>query len=193
MINNIKKNFLFLKKRENLKGFTLVETLVAISILMLAITGPLYFSSESLKAATYSRDQITSFYLAQDAFEQIRKIRDDNLSVSNNWYDGLDNCNSNTCRVNSTAFYSVDTSFGGCNINDPCADLYLQSDGTYSHDSTRGGVKTAFSRVVKIEPNDGTSVWGDATEMKITVTISWMSGTISRNFTAYEFLRKLGA
>ena len=187
MIHAAKKNIsLFVQKKKAQAGFTLVETLVAISILMLAVTGPLYFASESLKAATYARDQITAFYLAQDAFEQIRKIRDDNLSGNNNWYTGLDFCLSG-CRVNptgsgSTGFYTLDQG----------SDTYLYrgGDGIYSHNTS--GTKTVFKRVVKIEPNDGTG-WSDATEMKVTVTISWMSGTISRDFTAYEFLRKLGA
>ncbi len=183
MINKIKKNLSAFTAKPT-KGFTLVETLVAISILMLAVTGPLYFSSESLKAATYSRDQITAFYLAQDAFEQIRKIRDDNLSGSGSWNDGLTQCGSG-CRVNTNSnFYNVDST-----ITDDY--LYINSNGVYSQNPS-GGTKTAFERVVKIEPNDGTG-WGDATEMKITVIISWKSGTISRNFTAYEFLRKLGA
>ena len=186
MIHAAKKNIsLFVQKKKAQAGFTLVETLVAISILMLAVTGPLYFASESLKAATYARDQITAFYLAQDAFEQIRKIRDDNLSGNNNWYASLDNCLSG-CRVNPTGlagFYTLDSNLADTH-------LYRSSDGIYSHNAN--GTKTVFERVVKIEPNDGTS-WSDATEMKVTVTISWVSGTISRDFTAYEFLRKLGA
>ena len=189
MINRIKKNFLFFKKRENLKGFTSVETLVAISILMLAVTGPLYFASESLKAATYARDQITAFYLAQDAFEQIRKIRDDNLNNNNEWNLGLTGCESG-CRVavDANGFYKIDNSNGDTY-------LYRNADtGIYSHDSS--GVKTSFKRVVKIEPTDGKpapDIWTNATEMKVTVTISWKSGTIDREFPAYEFLRKLGS
>ena len=173
------------------KGFTLVETLIAISILMLAITGPLYFASESLKAATYARDQITAFYLAQDAFEQIRKIRDDNLySLSSAWNKGLTGCE-NTCRVNANGFYSIDTT----SVTPDNRYLYKNdTNGIYSH-NVSGGTKTEFQRTVKIVPTDGDStsgdIWNNATEMKVTVDIDWNSRGVQRNFEAYEFLRKL--
>ena len=190
MLNRIKKNILALTaKTKSSKGFTLVETLVAISILMLAVTGPLYFASESLKAATYARDQITAFYLAQDAFEQVRKIRDDNLNKNIDWNTGLVGCGDG-CVVNTVGgFYDLVAVSSG-------VDVYLHRNadtGIYSHNVS--DVKTAFERVIKIEPTDtvNTTDWTNATEMKVTVTISWKSGTIDREFPAYEFLRKLGS
>ncbi len=179
-------------------GFTLVETLVAISILMLSVTGPLYYASESLKAATYARDQITAFYLAQDAFEQIRKIRDDNvLSSSLAWNNGLVGCEISTppssfpCVVTNTAnpvgFYTVNE------INsDEEKYLYVSSFGLYSHNT--GGTKSIFKRSVQIVPTVGTNPsidWTGATEMKVTVSVDWNSRGVQRNFTAYEFLRNL--
>ncbi len=65
------------KKRNNYKkGFTLMETMVAIFIIMLAITGPMVFTQNALRAAFLSRDQSTAFFLAQDAIEYIKNIRD---------------------------------------------------------------------------------------------------------------------
>jgi type II secretory pathway pseudopilin PulG len=183
------RNIFRKKNNERSRAFTLVETLIAISILMLSITGPLYFASESLKAAVYARDQITAFYLAQDAFEQIHKIRDDNIYFDGaSWYTGLDVCTADKtlCRVNTTGLlYAVAAS--------PSSDdyfLYLNEEsGEYSHQSS-GGTKTIFQRKVKIEPNDNTD-WAFATEMKVTVTIEWSSRGTVRAFTAYEFLRAL--
>jgi type II secretory pathway pseudopilin PulG len=64
------------KKNNRRSGFTLMETLVAIFIVMLAITGPMVFTQNALRAAFLSRDQITAFFLAQDAIEYIKNIRD---------------------------------------------------------------------------------------------------------------------
>jgi Tfp pilus assembly protein PilV len=190
-----------LRGNDRKAGFTLVETLVAISVLMLAVTGPLFYASESLKAATYARDQITAFYLAQDAFEQIRKIRDDNLYVNSAaaWYSGLQGCeNLQTldCIVakDESNFYKVATI-----SNEENKFLYVDSlggssNGLYSHKSGEGQTKTIFKRSVRIEPTDGTDpndLWKDATEMKVTVFVEWDSRGTKRNFTAYEFLRKL--
>jgi len=169
-------------------GFTLVETLVAISILMLAVTGPLYYATESLKAATYAKDQITAFYLAQDAFEQIRKIRDDNIYGSTNvWNEHLNGCTTG-CRVNADGGFSSN-SIDSDILGDKTF-LYMNIGGTYSHNQS--GTKTIFKRVVKIEPTDGVGgTWTNATEMKVTVNIEWQSRGIQRSFEVYEFMRNL--
>ena len=167
-------------------GFTLVETLVAVSILMMSVTGPLYYASESLKAATYARDQITAFYLAQDAFEQIRKIRDDNIYGAGAWSENLTGCEDVSCRVTDANgnLYKIDS---GTDYF-----LYKSTTGFYSHKSS--DTKTLFERKVTISPNDSLqtpAVWTDATEMKVTVTIIWNSRGVDRTFQAYELLRNL--
>ena len=58
------------------RGFTLVETLVAISIITIAIVGPLLTASRTLVAAYTARDQLTASYLASEASEYVRFMRD---------------------------------------------------------------------------------------------------------------------
>lgn len=60
------------------RGFTILETLVAISIILMAITGPIDIIASALKASYYSRDEITAFYLAEEAIEYARNQRDNN-------------------------------------------------------------------------------------------------------------------
>lgn len=64
------------------RGFTLVETLVAVSILSVAIAAPMALTAKSLSTAYYARDQITAFHLAQEAIEAIRHARDNNILVN---------------------------------------------------------------------------------------------------------------
>jgi len=180
-------------RKDDNAGFTLVETLVAISILMLSVSGPLYYASESLKAAIYARDQITAFYLAQDAFEQIRKIRDNNtyfLGSTVLWNEGLIGCENDIitkCIIakDPSLLYTLSTG-----IAEDDTFLYRGANGLYSHDT--GGTKTIFKRMIKIEPTNGDTIlteWPKATEMKVTVFIKWNSRGSDRDFTAYEFLR----
>src|SRR3972149_102217 len=58
------------------RGFTLIETLVAISLLSIAIVAPMSLTSQSLTAAYYARDQVTAFNLAQEGLEAVRAFRD---------------------------------------------------------------------------------------------------------------------
>lgn len=58
------------------KGFTLIETLVAISILLLSIIGPMEIAARGLFSAYYARDEITAYYLAQEGVEYVRNLRD---------------------------------------------------------------------------------------------------------------------
>jgi type II secretory pathway pseudopilin PulG len=58
------------------KGFTLVEALVAISILMVAIVSPMTIAQRGLSSAIFSKEQMVASYLAQDAIEYIKNQRD---------------------------------------------------------------------------------------------------------------------
>ncbi len=58
------------------RGFTLIETMIAVTILTLAVAGPLYAASRAIVAATISRDQLTASYLAQEGIEYVRALRD---------------------------------------------------------------------------------------------------------------------
>src|SRR3989339_327856 len=63
-------------------GFTLLEALVAISILMVAVATPITIAQKGLSSATYSKNQMIASYLAQDAIEYIKNKRDE-VSIKN--------------------------------------------------------------------------------------------------------------
>lgn len=67
-------------------GFTLVETLVAISIFTGAILGLLSFSAGSIGDNNYAKNKLIATYLAQEGAEYMRNLRDTYvLFQSNGW------------------------------------------------------------------------------------------------------------
>jgi type II secretory pathway pseudopilin PulG len=61
-----------MKKKTTHAGFTLLETLVAVSVLMIAITATFTAAQSGLSAAIEAKDQVVAFYLAQEAVWDIR-------------------------------------------------------------------------------------------------------------------------
>src|SRR3989344_8733451 len=105
------------KMLKNSNGFTLVETLVAISILTLSIAGAFTAVQSGIQSSTFAKDQTTAFYLAQEGMEFIKNKRDENALNSineqpnpvTNWLTGLSDDPDNdpcyfgsVCRVDVT-------------------------------------------------------------------------------------------
>ncbi len=74
----------FIKKS---KGFTLVETLVAIAILSMAIAPALYTAHQSIVAVNLARDQMIASYLAQDAMDYLIAKKNQNIIVCSDKID----------------------------------------------------------------------------------------------------------
>lgn len=89
-------------------GFTIIESLVAVAILLLALTGPMTLAERSLASAEVARQELTVLYLAQEGIEFIRNTRDSNFLVDKrekeDWLNGLSKCTLvNGCGVDLTA------------------------------------------------------------------------------------------
>lgn len=63
-------------KRGRCGGFTLVETLVSISIFTMSILGLLSILASGITNTTYAKQKMTADYLAQEGIEYIRNMRD---------------------------------------------------------------------------------------------------------------------
>lgn len=71
-------------------GFTLVETLVAISIFTMSILGLMSILASNISNTTYVKQKIAAEYLAQEGIEYVRNLRDtavlyDSTSGQNGW------------------------------------------------------------------------------------------------------------
>lgn len=185
---------IYIKNKE--QGFTIIETLVAITILMVAIVGPLTVANKGLIASVYARDQMIGSYLAQDAMEFLKNLRDNNKLNSRAWLTNISDA-SIACTVGSRC--NIDTVKG-----DPvsgsgsvgwgrascatqtlgCAQLSLIGSGINNGYvvSPIGATLTQFYRtyyVTPIDTNDPTT----AKEARLSVVVSWKNGTLSNSVT----------
>ena len=167
------KEFFFPKYSDSAEGgFTLLETLVAIMILMLMISATFTAIASSMKSGIFSRNLVTANYLAQETLEYVINIRDNFGSAGMS--DFIDKCtDSSPCNPNVI----TDTvSYGNQKImNGGTNSFWVPYDSLAFSDSKI----TPFSRnlvVSKVREN----------EYNIKVTVFWVSGTLNQSVVVNE-------
>ncbi len=185
----------------SMKGFTLIETLIAITILTLAIAGPMVTASRAIVAAQTARDQLTASYLAQEGIEYVRAMRDNeylaayqaggsNVSTTawNNFLTAsISQCRATTCTLDPSRTMGSGSGFSlvPCS-GDSCPPLYLTqlSNGTYGY-TEQGGTATPFTRTIQ-------AIDVSESDERIVSKVSWSfhnipySVTVTDNLTSWQ-------
>lgn len=162
------------------KGFTLIETLVAISILLIAVVAPLSTIGGSFSSILVARDQMIAVNFAQEGIEMARQKRDSNML--NKWQNGVGSWGDNL----PAGDYIVDaTNLKGNGFLSACNTSCVASDDKLIHQDQITGLfyqkigalpaeDTQFTRTVNI-------VDISVTEKKITSTVTWtIGGTLKK-------------
>lgn len=128
----------------NAKGFTLVETLVAVSIFTVSILGLMAVLSQGISDTGYAKKKIVAGYLAQEGVELTRNMRDNyvlfNVSGSEvGWSDFKGAVVSETFPITDPNFSDFTrtvtadvASFGNNEIKIYSTVEWTQGSGTYS-------------------------------------------------------------
>ncbi len=161
------------------KGFTLVETLVAILILSIAIAAAMTAVQVGLQSSYFARDQIVAFYLGEEAIENVRNIRDQNWNSNQpDWLNGMDICMGTgvTCKIDaSKAVATLETCSGTT-----CRLSFNKDTQLYSHETVGGNiVASKFTRTIHID-----QVTDD--NILVTVVVSWNSGTFTNRSLTFK-------
>jgi type II secretory pathway pseudopilin PulG len=134
-------------KSQKNKGFTLLEALVAVSILMVAVVAPITIAQKGLSSAIYTKNQMIASYLAQDAIEYVKNMRDENILNDADWLYGFDNClGTYSCSVDTKELLAS----GVLEDEDKLIKRQVSGDDFefYGYDS---GEDTSFKRKVNIQ------------------------------------------
>lgn len=163
------------------KGFTIVESLVAIFILVLIIVGASSAVQTGISSYIFSKDETLAFYLAQEGFEQIRNIRDENGLKNQDWLIGLSSNSVDPCYFgNACIVDTVNSTVTRCSGVGSCPVLRQDvATGFFGYDSS--WPTTVFRREVVL-----TQI--NTNEISVQVTVNWSKGTTNRQFKAKENL-----
>lgn len=182
---------IFLKKQKNKKaGFTLIEMLVAVLIFSVSLTALMTMSARGLRVAKNAQNDVIGDYLAVEAVEVIRNLRDTALLLNtdeNTWqaifFGGEEfledeGCFTNLGETNSACSFFRNAEnqlqFGPCNectiFLDTNNDFYFQ---TRNDDDAVGGaiVDSGFRRRVFVkEVTEG--------QVLVIVKVDWPNGNV---------------
>jgi type II secretory pathway pseudopilin PulG len=180
----------FINKQKN-KGFTLVETMIAVFILVVALNGLLGLIASSLFSARYAKNDITANYLIQEALDYIRNDRD---TVAFQRYGGGDWASFQTKYSNNGCFSgtgcymepSLNTisacsgAIGGGFGSIGCPVFKYDEAATnkdfYTYQNV--GVNSNFKRQVTMVVNPTIN---NPDEIDIKVTVEWLNGSLVRS------------
>lgn len=182
-------------------GFTLIETMIAVTILTLSIAGPLFTASRSIVAADLARDQLVASYLAQEGIEYVRMMRDNEFLASyrqgganisaDAWTNFLNNPITDTSAITqcrSPKKCTLDPVQGATLPLTPCpgndcssVPLYLLQNGVYSEQNLSGSRLQPFTRSIQ-------AIDVSATDERIVSTVSWQYHGIPHSVTVTDHL-----
>ncbi len=174
------------------KGFTMIETLIAIAVLMIGAVGPLTLVQRGVSSATYAREKTIALFLAEDALEYLKNVRDsDIVSTQGGTVEGTNyffgyvavvcletNCTVETTLnnlpndVNNPSNSTVKACSGTCSpIN------FSPSVNAYSHQTGSDWDESIYTRQFTV-----TTLIGG--EVRARVVVSWKGNTVylQRNF-----------
>ena len=167
-------------KQKN-KGFTIIETLVAIFVLLIVTTGPLAFVQQGLQASFLARDQITAFFLAQESIEIMKNIRD-NATLTwrsggnvSDWSAGFGDCrpgnnkgNTVKCNIGLSSNSNIATSSCPPN-NNKCPSLDFNTNtNTFTLPDNNSNNNSKYTRTIYV-----TRV--ESEELRVIIEVSWES------------------
>ena len=187
-------------------GFTLLETVVALAVILAAVVGPVSLITRGLVTFSFSKNKVIASNLAQEGLEIVRLVRENNVACDTQngpavWQWNRDPEGGMLTRVRAgvdmESFTTI--SCGPSVITTPRLSVSCSSPLLYENDSLldnygtygyRSGVATSFFRCVEItSPPDApdTDIPASA-QMDVISTVTWNERGTDRSVVLRERL-----
>ncbi|MBI2640459.1 MAG: type II secretion system protein [Candidatus Sungbacteria bacterium] len=189
-------------------GFTLLETIVALAVILAALVGPVALITRGIFDFSFAKNKITAANLAQEGIELVRAVRDNNIACDilngpGSWpwnsdpeppYPPTDHK-----FVNATAGISTDRTIamdcGGINgasiimpiLSTSCGEKLRFDSATGLYGYT-GSQETIFSRCVtiKVPPDSPDAGIPAEDQMDVVSTVTWDERGAMKNMSLRE-------
>ena len=156
-----------MKQKNYQSGFSLMEIIVVIFIIVLGLIGVLSLVVQNIQVKDFNQNTLVASQLAQEGLELTRNIRDGNWLASNWFGTGLvieGDSDTITIYFDSDNIIIIDND--EVNINEDEAILKKDNKGFYTHSV---GDDTIFRRVVELK-NDNTE---NLAMIKVSSIVQW--------------------
>lgn len=175
--------------QKNNRAFTIIETLIAIAVILTGAVAPISLLQRGINSATYAREKVTALFLAEDALEYIKNVRDSdvisthgNTVVGTNEFLGtvVPRCINRPCRVDttidSTPSNATTPTVVACTGTCPALN-YSSSLYAYAHQSGAGWAGSIYTRTMTVTQFS-------SQDYRVRVVVTWKGNTVSmqRNF-----------
>lgn len=190
------KNFIKNKNKSKTSGFTIIETLVALSIFCFSILALLVVTSQGAASTTFTKNKLSASYLAQEGIEMIRNMRDGASLSAKPWIDSFHN---NVLFELSKCYPNPLSQLAGCDIDSQTLTIFQcpladGSCGNLRYDSSSGFFRSGsfasislpdsgFNRVITLR-DLGTG----NNEVEVTSVVSWIQGGQNKSVALIEDL-----
>jgi len=185
-------------------GFTLIETIVALTLIVGALAGPFTLATRGLLSSKFSKNKLVALNLAEEGIELIRFYRDNNaLSGTLAWDAGIGSS------ANTVTYWRADIycdtgnlctpatgkarNWQQCPVN-PCGNkLTIDGDGLYSYSGSAGS-QTIYTRTITIDRNfteqDSPPLPSVSAEdrMRVVSTVTWADSNVPRQVQVEDIL-----
>jgi len=159
------------------KGFSLIEVLISLTVIVTALVGVISLATASISSIRINKSKIIAANLAEEGLELIKNIRDNNWlnykRQAGTWLDGL-----------ASDDYRVQYDKENLLVFDN-APLKIDNNGFYQYDT---GIDTRFYRKVIIQ-----KISDD--QIKVVIEITWQESGRSNLITAevrlYNWLKEI--